>query len=235
MVQREKVLGLCRRSWLWFGLIAWLSILVLAAQSARVWAQDDYPGFGTLVSWTQYTEMSLDGNDLEASQQIAQIIYRDPQFFWFSFGFGREEIDFGQKFDGYEVDDAALCFHIGGAYYLAPNLELGVPADFSLNIEYSRARYDVDDYDVDDNDKLTHQRILGSVGLEWDFPPATPYFRVGALHSILDANATLFEEEKTTALFVGGIRVSPTQRFSLGMEFNLSEDIGFGANLGFYF
>ena len=194
-------------------------------------AGDDYPGFGFLVSWTQYTEISIEQNqkqnDVDISQQIAQIIFRDPQSFWFSFGLGQEKIDTDYTFSqGKEIDDD-LCFHAAGAYYIAPNLELGIPADLSLGASYSRGRHDVG------KDKLTHQRITVTANLEWDYPPATPYICVGALQSDLDYPT--LDEDSTSVFFVGGIRFSFAQRLFLGAEFNISEDIGFGGTLGYSF
>ena len=194
-------------------------------------AQDDYPGFGFMANWTQHTEISIEQNgkqnDVDISQQIAQIIFRDPQTFWLSFGLGQEKIDTDYTFSpGTKIDDD-LCFHVAGAYYLAPNLELGIPADLSLGADYSRARHDVN------GEKLTHQRITATFNLEWDYPPATPYIRVGALQSVLDHPS--LDEDSTSAFFVGGIRFSLAKRLFLGAEFNISEDIGFGATLGYSF
>ena len=198
---------------------------IILACSKAVSAQDDYPAFGLRLSWTQYTEISKNQNDVKVSQQIAQITYRDPQAFWLSFGLGQEEIDAQQHYDQ-DVDDA-LCFHAAGAYYLAPNLELGVPADFSIGAEYSRARHDVGDA------KLTHQRIIGTANLEWDFSPATPYVRVGALNVTLNRPGE--DENQTSAIFIGGVRFTLAQQLTLGVEFNISEDIGFGGILGYSF
>ena len=190
-------------------------------------AVDDYPGFGFLVGWTQYTEISIDQKDVDISQQIAQIIFRDPQSFWLSFGLGQEKIDTDSPFSqGQEIDDD-LCFHAAGAYYIAPNLELGIPADLSLGASYSRSRHDVAE------DKLTHQRITVTANLEWDYPPATPYIRVGALQSDLEYSA--LDEDNTSVFFVGGIQFAFAQRLFLGAEFNISEDIGFGGTLAYSF
>jgi len=210
MVQRERL-----------GMILLLAI-ILACPTLGL-AQDNYPGFGLQLSWTQYTEISKNQNDVKISQPIAQVIYRDPQLFWLSFGLGQEKIDADSWLD---IDDA-LCFHAAGAYYLASNLEFGIPADFSIGAEYSRARHDMG------NDKLTHQRIIGTANLEWDFPPSTPYIRVGVLNASLDS--PLVDENETSALFVGGVRFFLAQQLTLGAEFNISADIGFGGVLGYYF
>jgi len=208
--------------------IVLISIVLISSKLAA--AQDDYAGFGLHVSGSQYTEISKDQSDVKVSQQIAQITYRDPQVFWLSFGLGQEEMDapaYKEKYSGQDIDDA-LCFNVAGAYYLAPNLEFGIPADFSIGAEYSRARHD-----IGDDDRLTHQRIIGTANLEWDFHPATPYIRVGALHATLDSPDK--DEDHTSALFIGGVRFLLAQRITLGAEFNISEDIGFGGLLGFSF
>lgn len=225
MVRKERRV---RKNHWWFSLIL---ALILGASLAFYpkpgQAGDDYPGFGFLGSWTQYTEISIDQKDVEISQQVAQIIFRDPQSFWLSFGLGQEKIDTDYPFSpGKEIDDD-LCFHAAGAYYIAPNLELGIPADLSLGASYSRARHDVA------KDKLTHQRITVTVNLEWDYPPATPYIHVGALQSVLDYPAR--DEDSTSVFFVGGIRFSIAQRLVIGAEFNISEDIGFGGTFGYSF
>jgi len=225
MVQREK-----GSNWDWPGLrlMVILAFGIILACSKPVAAQDDYPGFGLFGSWTQYTEISKNQTDVKVSQQIAQIIYRDPQAFWLSFGLGLEEMDAPHYKEDYGQDiDNALCFNAAGAYYLAPNMEFGIPADFSIGAEYSRARHDIGD------NKLTHQRIIGTANLEWDFHPATPYIRVGALHVTL--NSSNGDEDHTSALFIGGARFSLAQRLTLGAEFNISEDIGFGGLLGYSF
>ena len=166
-----------------FTLILGMS-LVFCPQSGQ--AVDDYPGFGFSATWSQYTEISIEQNqkqnDVNISQQIAQILFKDPQSFWLSFGLGWEKIDDYPLPQGKEIDDD-LCFHIAGAYYIAPNLEFGIPADLSLDVEYSRARHDVAE------DKLTHQRFTATVNLEWDYPPATPYIRAGMLHSTIKYTA----------------------------------------------
>ena len=190
-------------------------------------AVDDYPGFGFSVTWTQYTEISIGQKDVEISQQVAQIIFKDPQSFWLSFGLGQESIDTESPvFQGQEIDDA-LCFHAAGAYYIAPNLELGIPADLSVGASYSRARHDVL------QDKLTHQRITDTMNLEWDYPPATPYIRIGALQSNLEYLG--LDEDNTSVFFEGGVRFFLAQRLLIGAEFNISEDIGFGGTLGYSF
>jgi hypothetical protein len=234
MVQREKVssrnrLGLRLTVILALGIVL-ISIVLVSSKLAA--AQDDYAGFGLHVSGSQYTEISKNQSDVKISQQLAQITYRDPQVFWLSFGLGQEEMDAPaykdkEKYSGQDIDDA-LCFNVAGAYYLAPNLEFGIPADFSIGAEYSRARHDIGD-DV----RLTHQRIIGTANLEWDFHPATPYIRVGALHATMDSPDK--DEDHTSALFIGGVRFLLAQRLTLGAEFNISEDIGFGGLLGFSF
>lgn len=202
--------------------------IVILACPHRLLAQDDYPGFGLRLHGNQYVELTKNQHDVTVSQQVAQITYRDPQFFCLSFGLGREEVDAPHFYDRQDID-GALCFQIAGAYYLAPNLELGIPADFSIGAEYSRARHD-----IGKDDRLTHQRLIGTANLEWDFRPATPYVRVGALYANLNASGWR-DEDQTSALFVGGIRFSPTQGLSLGAEFNISQNIGFGATLGYIF
>jgi len=233
MVQREKVLN---RNWLCLKLMIVLSLGMVLACTKSAAAQDDYPGFGLHASWTQYTEISKNQSDVKVSQQLAQITYRDPQSFWLSFGLGQEEMDAQQYKEEYGKDiDDALCFNAAGAYYLAPNLELGIPADLSIGAEYTRARHDIGDT------RLTHQRIIGTANLEWDFHPATPYIRVGALYVTLDSShgdeehTSHGDEEHTSALFIGGVRFSLAQRLTLGAEFNISEDIGFGGLLGYSF
>ncbi|MEW5800760.1 MAG: hypothetical protein AB1847_01530 [bacterium] len=222
MVQKAKKPAMNRLGLRLIGILALGMVLIIPK---AVSAQDDNAGFGLHLSWTQYTEISGNRNDVKVSQQIAQIAYRDPQAFRLSFGLGLEEIDDLPEYGG-EIDDA-LCFQATGAFYLAPNLEFGIPADLSLTAEYSRARHDAGD------DKLTHQRIIATATMEWDFPPATPYIRVGALYASLDSPDK--DEDNTSALFIGGVRFSLAQRLSLGAEFNISQDIGFGALLGYSF
>jgi|GEM_PF-3536922 len=202
--------------------------VILAAGPHAALAQDDYPSFGLRLNWTQYIEISKDQQDVEVSQQTAQIAYREPQFFWLSFGLGQEKID-APHCCWQEIDDA-LCFQVAGAYYIAPNIELGIPADFSLGAEYSRSRHD---YGKDS--RLTHQRLIGTANLEWDLHPATPYIRFGALYSSLDTSGNDKNEDETSGLFIGGLRFSLTQGLILGAEFNISRDIGFGALVGYYF
>ncbi|MGA1874587.1 MAG: hypothetical protein ACMUIA_03160 [bacterium] len=226
MVQKY---GIRERDSRWLVLAVLLGILLIAPYRCAQ-AQGDYPGFSLRASWTEYTELSRQLTDVVVTQQLAQLVYQDPQFFWLSFGLGREEIDLEGDEPwppGYEIDDA-LCFQAAGAYYLAPDLALGIPADFSVGAEYTRSRHDVE------GGKLTHQRILGTANLEWDFHPAVPYLRVGVLNSILNFPAG-DDEDQTTALFVGGVRFSLAQQLSAGVEFNISEDIGFGGSLGYSF
>jgi hypothetical protein len=225
MVQKY---GIGERDSRWLVLAVLLGILLITPYRCAQ-AQGDYPGFSLRTSWTEYTELSKQLTDVVVTQQLAQLVYQDPQFFWLSFGLGNEEID--RQVDellpqGDEIDDA-LCFQAAGAYYLAPDLALGVPADFSIGAEYTRSRHDVE------GGKLTHQRIIGTANLEWDFPPAVPYLRVGALHSTLDWPDR--DDDQTTALFVGGISFSLAQRLTASAEFNISEDIGFGGSVGYSF
>ncbi|MEW6380959.1 MAG: hypothetical protein AB1611_15305 [bacterium] len=228
MVRSERNPARYRHGLRLTSVIILLAGIIILACPHRLLAQDDYPAFGLRLNGTQYIEISQNQHDVTVSQQIAQIVYRDPQFFWLSFGLGREEIDAPHLYEGQDIDEA-LCFQVAGAYYLAPNLELGIPADFSIGAEYSRARHD-----IGKDDRLTHQRLIGTANLEWDFHPATPYVRVGALYATLDASGWP-DEDQTSALFIGGLRFSLTQGLSLGAEFNISQDIGFGGTIGYIF
>ncbi len=223
MVQRVSIKGRMGR----YSLIFIIVLFVLAGTTQLVKAQEEYPGFGVLIDWNFYREIQKNQDSIKTTQQLAKFFYRNPQMFWLSFGLGREEVDAdysSQK--NIEIDDA-LCFHASGAYYLAPNLELGVPADFSISAEYSRSLHDME------KDTLTHQRIIGTLNLEWDALPAKPYIRIGALQSIFDSPR--IDENKASALFIGGVQFFLTQQFTIRGEFNISKDIGFSGGLGYFF
>jgi hypothetical protein len=118
---------------------------------------------------------------------------------------------------------------------------MGVPTDFVLSFSYSTANHDMEYTDNNNQvkkDDFTHNRIIGTAGLEWRYVRSTPYLKLGVLYSKLDTeNIPDFQKDysQTSLLIAAGLYAPIVENIFFRAEVNVCQEIGYAVGVQYRF
>ncbi|MGA1868632.1 MAG: hypothetical protein ACMUJM_08780 [bacterium] len=214
-------------------LITLTVILVSFYPCSSMRAQQSSPRFTGTLQWNQYIEISETKKEMTASNFELSLGFSSPQTLELYFSLGLEELDFTDESGVNKNLEPALSWKIGGILYILKNLQVGIPLDFSISLDYLMAVHDEEELS---NRKYTHKRILCTGDFYWYYSQVSPYIKFGLARSELDTPSDERDvAEKLSLIFTGGIKFPMIQNLLGKIEANMYKDLGFCLGLEHHF
>ena len=204
-----------------------MMMVLLAALSmmAGVAAAQDSAGMGIGGFFETRIDNEVAGEDLAFDYYGVRLQFRDERWFNVFADLGMQSADWGD----YE-SDASGFFGLGGTLWLVRGEDLVVPIDLGLYASFYSGDLDIDSRGAASYD-ATYTKFVGQGVLRaTDYGIAVPFLRVGVMKSELDVSGLSSDDDwdVTNPAINAGVEITPQENFTVTLEGNYSESVGFG-------